>query len=147
MRIAIVEDNAAQAAELVRMTEACAPFACEIGEEDVYSDADAFLAARRSYDLALIDCLLPGKSGVDPVRRIRKSGDVFSADARSVRAIGGCDLLVVVGSSLVVYPAAGLVRYCPNDAKFVIINYDPTPYDDAADLVIHEDISKVFEAL
>ena len=54
MRIAIVEDNAAQAAELVRMTEACAPFACEIGEEDVYSDADAFLAARRSYDLALI---------------------------------------------------------------------------------------------
>ncbi len=66
---------------------------------------------------------------------------------RSVRAIGGCDLLVVVGSSLVVYPAAGLVRYCPNDAKFAIVNYDPTPYDDAADLVINEDISEVFGAL
>ena len=76
-------------------------------------------------------------------------GEMLDEDklSRSVRAIGGCDLLVVVGSSLVVYPAAGLVRYCPNDAKFVIINYDPTPYDDAADLVIHEDISKVFEAL
>ena len=67
--------------------------------------------------------------------------------SRSVEAIGGCDLLVVVGSSLVVYPAAGLVRYCPNNAKFVIINYDETPYDSAADLVIHEDISKVFEAV
>lgn len=76
-------------------------------------------------------------------------GEMLDEDkiARSVKAIGGCDLLVVVGSSLVVYPAAGLVRYCPNDAKFVIINYDPTPYDDAADLVVNEDISKVFSAL
>ena len=63
---------------------------------------------------------------------------------QAVRAIGGCDLLVVVGSSLVVYPAAGLVRYLPAGARFVIVNYDATPYDADADLVLHEDISAVF---
>ena len=62
----------------------------------------------------------------------------------AVREIERCDLLVAVGSSLVVYPAAGLVRYRPRGAKFVIVNYNPTPYDAAADLVLHEDISTVF---
>ena len=66
---------------------------------------------------------------------------------RAIRAIRGCDLLVVVGSSLVVYPAAGLVNYRGANAKFVIVNYDPTPYDGEADLVLHDDISRVFEAL
>ncbi len=65
----------------------------------------------------------------------------------AVRAIRGCDLLVVVGSSLVVYPAAGLVRYRPKNAKLVIVNFDPTPYDYEADLVLHDDISKVFGSL
>ena len=65
----------------------------------------------------------------------------------AVRQIRACDLLVVVGSSLVVYPAAGLVRYKKPWAKLVIINFDPTPYDAYADLVIHDDISKVFAEL
>ena len=65
----------------------------------------------------------------------------------AVRQIRACDLLVVVGSSLVVYPAAGLVRYKKPSAKLVIINFDPTPYDAYADLVIHDDISKVFAEL
>ena len=65
--------------------------------------------------------------------------------SRAIHAIRRCDLLVVVGSSLVVYPAAGLVQYRKPDARFVIINYDPTPYDASADLVIHDDISKVFD--
>ncbi|MCR5041777.1 MAG: NAD-dependent protein deacylase [Clostridia bacterium] len=66
---------------------------------------------------------------------------------KSIAAIRACDMLVVVGSSLVVYPAAGLVDYRGRNAKFVIINYDPTPYDAYADLVINEDISKVFASL
>ncbi len=66
---------------------------------------------------------------------------------KAVRLISGCDLLVAVGTSLVVYPAAGLVRYRPRNAKFVIVNFDPTPYDAYADLVINEDISKVFEEI
>ena len=65
----------------------------------------------------------------------------------AIREIRACDLLVVVGSSLVVYPAAGLVRYRKPGAKLVIINYDPTPYDFDADLVIHDDISRVFSAV
>ncbi len=64
--------------------------------------------------------------------------------ADAVRAIERCDLLVAVGTSLVVYPAAGLVDYRPRGAKFVIVNYDPTPYDGEADLVLHDDISAVF---
>ena len=67
--------------------------------------------------------------------------------AAAVSAVRKCDLLVVVGSSLVVYPAAGLVREISPAAKLVIINYDPTPYDNMADLVLHENISSVFAAL
>jgi NAD-dependent deacetylase len=49
-----------------------------------------------------------------------------------------CDLFIVIGSSLVVQPAASMpVIAKRNGAKLVIINRDPTPYDDTADLVIH----------
>ena len=49
-----------------------------------------------------------------------------------------CDLFMVVGSSLVVQPAASMPLVAKrNGAKLVIINRDPTPYDDMADLVIH----------
>ena len=67
--------------------------------------------------------------------------------SRAVSAIRACDLLLAVGTSLVVYPAAGLVRYAPKGARFVIVNFDETPYDDMADLVLHEDITAVFQAL
>lgn len=66
---------------------------------------------------------------------------------KAVQALASCDLLVVVGSSLVVYPAAGLVRMRSRAANLIIINKDPTPYDRDADLVLHEDISEVFSAL
>jgi NAD-dependent deacetylase len=49
-----------------------------------------------------------------------------------------CDLFIVVGSSLVVQPAASMPLVAKrNKAKLVIINRDPTPYDDMADVVIH----------
>jgi NAD-dependent deacetylase len=49
-----------------------------------------------------------------------------------------CDLFIVVGSSLVVQPAASMPLVAKkNRAKLVIINRDPTPYDDMADVVIH----------
>ena len=66
---------------------------------------------------------------------------------QALKAIRSCDLLVAVGTSLVVYPAAGFVNYRPAGAKLVIVNYDPTPYDAYADLVLHDDISAVFAAL
>ena len=56
------------------------------------------------------------------------------------------DLFVVVGSSLVVYPAASLPLIAKeNGAKFVIINNEETDFDNLADLVINDDISKVFK--
>jgi NAD-dependent deacetylase len=49
-----------------------------------------------------------------------------------------CDLFIVIGSSLVVQPAASMPMVAKrNGARLVIINRDPTPYDDQADLVIH----------
>ena len=52
------------------------------------------------------------------------------------------DLLIVGGTSLVVYPAAGLIRYFQGK-HLVLINKDKTSMDDIADLVIHDSIGKV----
>ena len=60
----------------------------------------------------------------------------------AVRAIAKADMLIVGGTSLVVYPAAGLINYYRGN-KLVLINRDATPYDREADLVIHESIGKV----
>ena len=60
----------------------------------------------------------------------------------AVRAIARADVLIVGGTSLVVYPAAGLIDYY-QWRKLVLINRDPTPYDGRADLVIHDSIGKV----
>ncbi len=57
-----------------------------------------------------------------------------------------CDLFVALGSSLQVYPAAGLPELArKHGATFVIINRDPTPLDDLADLVIHAPIGPSLE--
>ena len=56
-----------------------------------------------------------------------------------------CELMVSIGSSLVVMPACRLVDEIPIEAKLVIINNDKTPYDSKADLVIHENCGEVLE--
>ena len=54
------------------------------------------------------------------------------------RRSSGCDLFIVIGSSLVVQPAASMPGVAKRSgARLVIINRDPTPYDDMADIVIH----------
>ena len=62
----------------------------------------------------------------------------------SVRAIQEADLLVIGGTSLVVYPAAGLVNYFGGD-ELVIVNRERTPADEAADLVCACDIAAAFD--
>lgn len=62
---------------------------------------------------------------------------------KSVAAIAGADLLIVAGTSLTVYPAAGFLRYYRGN-RLVLINRDLTPYDDNADLVIHDSLGNVF---
>jgi NAD-dependent deacetylase len=57
-----------------------------------------------------------------------------------------CDLFIVLGSSLVVFPAASLPEIAKrNGASLVIVNRDPTRLDDAANLVIHGEIGSVLE--
>lgn len=56
-----------------------------------------------------------------------------------------CDLCIVLGSSLVVYPAASIPTHAvQNQAKLIIVNRDNTPFDSDADLVIHGSISRAF---
>ena len=64
----------------------------------------------------------------------------------AVRAIAGADMLIVGGTSLTVYPAAGLIQYYGGN-RLVLINRDVTPYDDQADLVLHERLGDVFRFL
>ena len=61
----------------------------------------------------------------------------------AVRAIADADVLIVGGTSLAVYPAAGLLNYY-RGSKLVLINRSATPYDDQANLIIHEKIGEVF---
>lgn len=63
----------------------------------------------------------------------------------AVRFISGADLLIVGGTSLAVYPAAGLINYC--NGRLVLINKDKTPYDSKADLVINQGIGFVLGAV
>ena len=65
---------------------------------------------------------------------------------RSVNAIANADLLLVGGTSLTVYPAAGLLRYFRGD-HLVLLNRDATPMDEQADLCIREPIGKVLEQI
>lgn len=62
---------------------------------------------------------------------------------KSVAAIAGADMLIVAGTSLTVYPAAGLIRYYRGN-RLVLINRDETSYDGFADLVLHQSLGTVF---
>ena len=70
-------------------------------------------------------------------------GEVLSAAVHYIRA---ADLLIVGGTSLVVYPAAGLIDYYRGN-KLVLINRDATPQDSAAALILRENIAEVFRQI
>ena len=63
-----------------------------------------------------------------------------------IAAIQDADMLIVGGTSLTVYPAAGLVDYYRGN-KLVLINRDATPYDNRADLVFHRGLGEIFSQL
>lgn len=64
----------------------------------------------------------------------------------ATQAIGDADMLIVAGTSLTVYPAAGLLRFYRGD-RMVLINRDATPQDHMADLLLHASLSDVFSQL
>ena len=63
----------------------------------------------------------------------------------AVSAIRQADMLIVGGTSLAVYPAAGLIYYYRGN-RLVLINKSETPYDYRADLVLHDSIGEVLHA-
>ena len=62
----------------------------------------------------------------------------------AIWAIQNADLMIVAGTSLTVQPASSLLNYYKGN-KLVLINRDVTPYDNRANLVIHESLGNVFE--
>jgi NAD-dependent deacetylase len=71
----------------------------------------------------------------------RETQEAYDRSSRS-------DLFIVIGSSLVVQPAASMPLVAKNNgAKLVIINRDPTPYDDMADLVLHGQAGSIMDSI
>jgi len=110
------------------------------------------MKCRQFFDLDFIDraegvpyCPVCGEMIKPDVVLYEEGLDQENVEA-SVLAINRADVLIVGGTSLVVYPAAGLINYYRGN-KLVLINRDPTPYDRKADLVIHDSIGKVLGAI
>ena len=106
------------------------------------------------YDL---DYVLDEKNCTNGVPRCKKCGGIVKPDVvlyeealdeaqitGAVNAISKADMLIVGGTSLAVYPAAGFLQYF-RGKHLVIINKQETPQDGRADLVIHDSIGKVLD--
>lgn len=66
--------------------------------------------------------------------------------SRAISAIMTCDVLVVVGTSLTVYPAAGFIRYFKG-SYLILINKQHTSYDSSCDMVFNEDVIEVVKKI
>lgn len=64
----------------------------------------------------------------------------------SIKAIKAADMLIIGGTSLNVYPAAGLIKYFKGK-YLVLINKEKTPYDYLANLIIHDNIADIFKQI
>jgi len=63
---------------------------------------------------------------------------------KAINDLEECEVLIVIGSSLRVYPVASLPRYAE---KLIIINKEPTPWDGSAEVVVNDSAGKFFEEL
>ncbi len=109
------------------------------------------LSCHTRYELADLEAQFSQQGRVEPCSRcggIIKSATISFGQAmperemaRAQSAIEDCDLVIVAGSSLAVYPAAAFPEQAKRlGAKLVIVNREPTPLDDIADLVVHAEI-------
>lgn len=64
----------------------------------------------------------------------------------ALNAIESADTLIIAGTSLTVYPAAGFIQYFRGD-NIVLINRDATPFDNKADLVFHEKVGELLDKI
>jgi NAD-dependent deacetylase len=90
-------------------------------------------------------CLVPGCDGILKSATISFGQNLVPEDLRRAEAAAAtADLMLAVGTSLAVYPAAGLVPVAWHaGASVVIVNAEPTPFDDIASVVLRGSISKV----
>jgi NAD-dependent deacetylase len=109
------------------------------------------LSCELRYEIADLEARFRRHERIDPCSRcggIIKSATISfgqampeDAMARAQAAVETCDLCVVVGSSLVVYPAAGFPEYAKRlGAGLAIVNREETPLDPLADVVVHAEI-------
>lgn len=109
------------------------------------------LSCHLRYEMADLETQFNAQGRVEPCSRcggIVKTATISfgqampeEAMARSQAAIEACDLCVVVGSSLVVYPAAGFPEYAKRlGAGLAIVNREETPLDPIADVVVNAEI-------
>jgi NAD-dependent deacetylase len=115
------------------------------------------LDCERRYELAWVRQRMDAGNGCAPdcpdcggfIKTATISFGQAMPDTAMRRAEGlarSCDLFLAIGSSLVVWPAAGFPLMAKrNGARLVIINRDPTDFDDVADLVVHHDIGTVLD--
>lgn len=105
------------------------------------------------YELADLEAQFATQGQVAPCSRcggIVKSATISFGQAmpeqpmaQAQAAVDKCDLMIVAGSSLAVFPAASFPQYAKQlGAKLVIVNREPTPLDDIADLVLHREIGE-----
>lgn len=103
--------------------------------------------------------IMKQKEAGEPIPKCAKCGGDIKPDvvlyeeglddevvSKSVEAISTADMLIIGGTSLVVYPAAGLINYYKGN-RLVLINKSETSQDKMADLILHEPIGEVFSAL
>jgi NAD-dependent deacetylase len=95
-------------------------------------------------DPACLDC-----GGILKSATISFGENLVAADLRRAeRASAGADLFLALGTSLGVYPAAGLPEYAlANRARLVIVNAQPTPFDRVAEAVSRDQLGEVLPAL
>ena len=84
--------------------------------------------------------------GVKPDVVLYEEGLDNGIISAATKAISEADVLIIGGTSLVVYPAAGLIDYYRGD-KLVLVNKTPTSRDHVADLVVHGAIGEIFSKL
>ncbi len=116
------------------------------------------LACGLRYELADLQREFERNNQVDPCKAcggLLKTATISFGQAmpeeemsRAQSAIENCDLCIVLGSSLTVYPAAGFPEYAKKlGAKLAILNREPTPLDDLADIVVREQIGPTMALL
>lgn len=116
----------------------------ECGHEEQFTPDDFF--ETNNDEMGIPKCPYCGEGSIRPDIVLYEEGlpsDFVAANAVAVEA----DLMIVVGTSLTVYPAATIPVYYGKEGRTIIINRDETCIDNDAALVFHEDICEVFNQI